>query len=177
MDEEQKKHIAQLLGQLKDADAGVRMQAVEALGKLKVSHPKIVETLQLVNENEPDVFVRQAIQNALQNPAHASYVKPANAHSPLPSASTSLATMTTEQLLQEQILMLQEVNGNLIKLQAALQQQADYPAPVIVKDFEMSVSAMIGFALKWLVASIPVGIIVGLFLFFLSACTGGLLFR
>ena len=120
MDEEQKKHIAQLLGQLKDADAGVRMQAVEALGKLKVSHPKIVETLQLIQENEPDVFVRQAIQNALQNPAHASYVKSANAHSPRPLANTSLSTMTTEQLLQEQILMLQEVNGNLVKLQAAL---------------------------------------------------------
>ena len=64
----------------------------------------------------------------------------------------SLQNATSDELLQEQVLLLGEINDRL-------------KSPVVVKDIDMSFGTMIGFILKWVVATaivtIPIWMIVG----------------
>ncbi len=82
--------------------------------------------------------------------------------------SVSAANYTNEQhiiaLLEEQNRTLKELSATLSSL-TSNQDSNREPNQHIwarVKDFEMSIGSMVAFSFKWLLASIPVGIVLGL---------------
>lgn len=50
--------------------------------------------------------------------------------------------------------------------------QPNFYSMTTIKDFDMSISSMIGLSFKWLVASIPVGIVIGILWMILAAIIG-----
>jgi hypothetical protein len=93
-----------------------------------------------------------------------------------------LSTETQDYLrtLLKAITLLKEQNDYLSAMQHNLAycttQESDkyYHFRSYITDINMSIGAMMSFMLKWLVASIPVGIIVGIVYFIILAITGNL---
>ena len=68
---------------------------------------------------------------------------------------------------QEIITLLKQQNELMVRLESLLNRsmerdEQDYGYRAYIKDFNMSIGSMIGLSFKWLVESIPLGIVLGI---------------
>jgi len=92
----------------------------------------------------------------------------ANTQSPSQPLLPGQPGIEIEQLLLDQNRLLAELNSNLIKLHKTIKYIAANEPPVRVTNITMSVFAMVDFMVKWIVACIPVGILLGIIYLLLS---------
>jgi len=87
-----------------------------------------------------------------------------------PQASESMIIENQQKLIK----LLEEQNQLLLKLgsnitDAMEQDEEGYYHFSKVRDFDMSMKKMVGFSFKWFIATIPLGIVIGVLYWFLSA--------
>ena len=68
---------------------------------------------------------------------------------------------------QEIITLLKQQNELMVRLESLLNRSMEednqkYEFRTSIRDFNMSIGSMIGLSFKWLVASIPIGIVLGI---------------
>jgi|GEM_PF-5646742 len=96
-----------------------------------------------------------------------------NSQSPPSNLQSDITTTQVNTTILE---MLQKQNELLEKIQTLLlnitekDSEGSYHIRSRIQDIDISIGSMVAMSFKWLIASIPVGIVVGFLLFLLRAC-------
>ena len=169
IDQQIKQEILTALKKLSDQNTSLRIEAIEQLGKIGVSHPQIIERLQSILANDPSLEARLAAQNAIDILQDTS-VRSQNMPSQIPTSDFSPKTESNIlAMLQKQNAILDNIRTLLLY---SLEKENDkaYHLRSRVTDVDLSIGSMIALSFKWLIASIPVGIVLFFVLLVLRGC-------
>ncbi len=182
-DNQTKQAIANAFGLLSDNDHSVRLEAVKQLGIIGVAHPKIIERLIAIVLNDPSDDVRGAAIHSLDilQPTPVDdgpQIVPITPKSDKPQtvpAQTQLfeSSLSNEKTMIELLRKQNEILENLrvlIYQSAEAKTEKEYRLRTRIVDIDMSISSIANLMFKWFIASIPVGIVIGFIIFFLSSC-------
>ena len=176
MDEQTRHAITNAMKQLSDEDSSIRIDGVKKLGEIGVDHPKIIERLQSVVSDDISSDVKETAKNSLallQNISVDSEIK-ANSHSKDSSLIKLENETTIIELLQEQNRLLKKMNILMVRGIQVVDDDEIFTNAEIT-DVNIPISSLAKLMFKWIVASIPVGILVWIIVAILSAIFGGFL--
>lgn len=170
IDQQTKQEISNALKALNETHSSRKIEAIKRLGEIGVYHPQIIERLQFLASNDMSPDVRAVAQNVigiLQNPSNSS--NPSLAKAPL-SETTANAESAILETLRKQNEILENIR-TLVVYSLEKQNEKAYQFRSRITDLDLSIGSMISLSFKWLIASIPVGIVLGFMLILLRACT------
>ena len=173
MDDQTKQALSIALKKLQDANLSTRLEAIESLGEIGVAHPQIIERLQTVASNDVSPEVRLAAEHSLQLLQPSSVVQEIPQTNNLPERQHVLVNPSKEDAILE---LLQKQNEILVNIQTLLTRSArsqnkdQYLFASKVVDVDLSIGTLANLMFKWIVASIPVGIVVWFIIFLLGGC-------
>lgn len=178
-DQQMKQEIVNALRALKDQNESLRIEAVKRLGEIGVAHPQIISRLQAVIANDSSPEVISAAKRSLgslqqDSPEDRSQVDSLSTPSDEHISDTE---ETILELLQKQDKALENIHDLIVnsletetKKEDGAHSRERYHIRSRIVDVDMPISSMVNLAFKWLIASIPVGIIVGFLLAGLQSC-------
>jgi hypothetical protein len=172
MEKEDRDLIINLLKKAKDDQPNVRKQAINEIAGLEISHPKLVEALLNIRDQDLDLNVRQAAATAVLMPVHKVHLSPEaiSENSINPQGTNDPPGDPLIHILHEQSRQLLQIDKHLIELNETLK-LSRAKSGVYVLDVDLSFEQMVKLLLKAAFASIPAGIILAFFAFLLSMCT------
>lgn len=167
-----KNEIANALKALNERNDILRREAVERLGEIGISHPKVIELLQDVVINDSSKSVRLAAQKSLdflqENPTD-------NLQSASCQQQTGISDLETESIILE---LLRQQNKTLESIRELIfnslvrekNSEKTYQVRSRVVEIDVSISSLIDLSFRWFIASIPLGIVVGIVVALLNSC-------
>ena len=175
IDNQTKQEITDALKQLNDSNVSARVSGAKKLGIIRISHPQIIERLQLVAQNDSSSDVRIEANQSLE------ILQPAPITNKQQNAIPQSASEDSSHINERKIIeLLQKQNEIIDNLRILIHQSTEaenpksYQLRTRIVDVDMSISSMVNLMLKWVIASIPAGIIIGFFLIVLSSCMAAL---
>jgi ATP-dependent Zn protease len=173
IDNQTKQAIAEALKLLSDNNSSTRIEAVKRLGIIGVAHPQIIERLQSIALNDVSPDVRNAANMSLEMLQPPPVNKSVVATYQEQQSSVSLTNeKSIIELLQKQNEILESLRV-LIFNSTESQTNKQYRLRTRIADIDMSISSMVNLMIKWVIASIPAAIIIGIMFFFFSAILSG----
>lgn len=172
IDNQTKQAIAEALKLLGDTNSSMRIEAVKRLGTIGVVHPQIIERLQSIALNDVSPDVRNAASMSLEMLQPPPVNKPVIASYQEQSGLSLTNEKSIIELLQKQNEILESLRI-LIFNSTEAQTNKQYRIRTRIADIDMSISSMVNLMIKWVIASIPAAIIIGVMFFFFSAILGG----
>ena len=170
INQQTKQEISNALKVLNETNVSRKIEAVRRLSEIGVNHPQIIERLQSVVSNDASPDVRVAAQNAISGLLSTSNSdKPSLAQAPLGEITPNSENAILE-MLRKQNEILENIR-TLIVNSLEKENEKAYHFRSRITDLDLSIGSMISLSFKWLIASIPVGIVLGFILMFLRACT------
>ncbi len=174
IDNQTKQAVADSLKLLGENNSSIRIEAVRKLGMIGITHPQIIERLRSVASNDPSPDVRNAANHSLE------LLQSVPADN---KPQTNLAQMQSGNLNQENeksiLELIQKQNEILENLRTLIfhsteaQNEKEYRLRTRIVDIDISISSMVNLMLKWVIASIPAAIIIGVVVFFFMTVLGG----
>jgi len=173
IDNQTKQSVTEAFKLLSDNNSSIRIEAVKKLGMIGIAHPQIIERLQSVALNDASSDVRNAANQSLEL-LHPTLVS----NKPLTSLSqTQSGDLSQEndkaiiELLRKQNAMLDNL---LVLISRSLEARSEKESQLRTRivDVDISISSMVGLMLKWVIASIPAAIIIGVMFLFFSTILG-----
>ncbi len=165
-----KQEITDALKALNDQNAALRIEGIKQLEKIGISHPQIIGRLQsiIANDSSPDVrLTAQHALDVLQNTQNDN-----SQNTPLqsqPNVVTPKVDSAIIDILQKQNQILENIQTLILNITEKESEKAYHIRSRIV-DVDMSIGSMVVLSFKWLIASIPVGIVIGFLLILLGSC-------
>ena len=172
IDNQTKQDITNALKLLSENNSSIRIEAVKKLGVIGVAHPQIIERLQSIASNDASPDVRYAANHSLEL-LQPSLVESKPQINPPQMQSGDLSQANEKAIIG----LLQKQNETLENLRILILQSTEaqnpkaYQLRTRIVDVDISVSSMVNLMLKWVIASIPAGIIIFFFVFILGSCT------
>lgn len=166
-----KQEITDTLKALNDQNAALRIEGIKQLEKIGVSHPQIIGRLQSIKANDSSPDVRLTAQHALdvlqntQNDDSQNTTLQSQPNVVTPNVDNAIID-----ILQKQNQILENIQ-TLILNSTEKKSENVYRICSRIVDVDMSLGSMVELSFKWLIASIPVGIVIGFLLFFLRGCS------
>lgn len=193
MDAQTKQALNEAFKQLRHEDPILRLEAIQKITEIGVQHPAINNELNNLAQNDAMEDVREAASEALAKiethaPVPAQVSAPAPATQAVTVAQTPPAPLSAQaptarfspegereiiQLLQRQTNLLDEIATGMVR-SAYETKDKQILFRTHVSEVNLSISSLANLMLKWIVASIPVAIILGFIMFIVSSCTAGL---
>lgn len=171
IDQQTKQEITDALKTLNDQNATLRIEGIKRLEKIGVSHPQIIGRLQSIIANDASHDVRLTAQHALDILQNIQNDNSQNTSSQSqPNVVTPKADTAIIEILQKQNQILENIQTLILNSTEKKSEKAYHIRSRIV-DVDMSIGSMIELSFKWLIASIPVGIVIGILLIFLRGCS------
>jgi len=178
MDEQTKQVITNAMKQLSNEDPSIRIDGVRKLGEIGVDHPKIIERLESLASEDSSPDVRNAANNSLtlfQGFSIDDEIK--NSQVTKESTLVDIGNeSTTIELLQEQNKLLKSLRKIVLRGTDIVEEDEIYTTTTIT-DVNIPISSLTKLMLKWVIASIPVVILIWGIVAILSILLGGLLFK
>lgn len=172
MDEQTKQAITNAMKQLNDENPSVRIEGAKKLGEIDIDHPKIIERLESVASDDFSAEVQHAAKNNLMLLQNISTSYDAKDSSSPKETDLENETSIIE-LLQEQNRLLKKMNKLMVRGIQAVDDDEIFTNTEIT-DVNISISSLANLMFKWIIASIPVGILVWIIVAILSAVFGGI---
>ena len=169
IDQKTKQEISNALKVLNETNTSRKIDAIKRLGEIGVYHPQIIERLQFLISNDTSTDVRAVAQNtinSLQNISNSGNSSPTQVSSDETTLDTENAILD---MLQKQNEILKNIR-TLIAHSLEKENETAYHFRSRVTDLDLSIGSMISLSFKWLIASIPVAIVLGFTLIFFQAC-------
>lgn len=172
IDNQTKQAISDAMKLLSNNDSSIRIQAIKKLETIGVAHPQIIERLQSVASNDISADVRNAASACLEvlqtppsdKPIAISYEKQSGLNQANEKTIIELLHKQNETLENLRVLFFNSAEARTNK---------EYQLRARVVDVDVSISSMVSLMLKWVIASIPAAIIIGILFFVFSAVLGG----
>ncbi|MHB8136072.1 MAG: hypothetical protein ACYDH1_17830 [Anaerolineaceae bacterium] len=168
--QEIKNKVSNAIFALQSQDTLTRLSAIDELKKIGFNHPQIIQSLESVNNSQSTLEVRLAAQDAI---VYLKTMPPEGIQKETPQSNSPEITTKLDpeirRILQEQNEKL-NIISDLLGKSLESNGQNRFQFRVNIMDLDMSISSMITLSFKWLIASIPVGIVIGIFVFFISGC-------
>lgn len=171
IDQHTKQEIANALIALNDQNASLRIDAVKRIGEIGISHPQIIERLKNVTASDWSADVRATamkVLDTLQNSSDNIHQKVSI--QPQLSEPTIRNEEAILEILQKQHETLASIK-NLLVYSLEKENEKSYRFRSRITDLDLSIGSMINMSFKWLIASIPVGFVLGFILIFFASCT------
>ena len=166
IDNQTKQAVTDALKLLSENNSSIRIEAVKKLGTLGIAHPQIVERLQSVALNDPSPDVRNAANHSLEvlqlNPVNKSQTNLSQMQSGDLNQANEKAII---ELLRKQNEILQNLRILVFHSTEAPENEKEYRLRTRIVDIDISISSMVVLMLKWVIALIPAGIIIGFLTF------------
>lgn len=175
IDNQTKQTITEALKLLNESNSSIRLEAVKKLGTIGVAHPQIIERLKSIalNDSSSDVRVEANHSLELLQPAPVNNIPSPNLPQPQSENLSQANEKAIIELLRNQNVILEDLR-TLIFDSTEAQNQKEYQLRTRIVDVDISISSMVTLMLKWVIASIPAGIIIGFVVFFLGGCLASL---
>lgn len=171
IDQQAKQEIANALKVLNEQNISLRIEAIKRLGEIGVFHPQIIERLQsvMVNDTSPDVRLTAqnviGILQSISNDSRQSITTQPPLGELSPKTENAILVM-----LQKQNEILENIR-TLVVYSLEKENEKAYHFRARITDLDLSIGSMMGLSFKWLIASIPVGIVLGFMLILLQSCS------
>lgn len=172
IDNQTKQAITDAMKLLSDSDPAIRIQAIKKLGTLGVAHPQIIERLQSVALSDISADVRNEANACLKELQPPLSEKPLALSNEEQSGLSRANEKTIIELLHKQNETLENLRVLFFNSTEA-RSSKEYQLRARIVDIDISISSMVSLMLKWVIASIPAAIIIGILFFFFSAILGG----
>lgn len=173
IDNQTKQAITDAMKLLSNNNSSIRIQAVKKLGTIGVAHPQIIERLKAVALSDVSPDVRNAANSSLEILQSTVNVPVATADQEQLGLSQANERVIIE-LLQKQNEILENLRV-LVFNSTESRTKKEYQLRTRIADVDISILSMVTLMLKWVIASIPAAIIIGIMFFFFSAILGGCL--
>ena len=172
IDNQTKQSITEALKLLSDNNSSTRTEAVKRLGTIGVAHPQIIERLQSAALHDVSSDVRNAANYSLEllQPTPISNKPQTN---PSQTQSEDLRQENEKviiELLRKQNAMLDNLLV-LISHSLVARNEKESQLRTRIVDVDITISSLANLMLKWIIASIPVGIIIFIAVIVLGSCT------
>jgi hypothetical protein len=172
-----KQEIVDAMKALNYQDDALRHEAVIRLGKTGISHPKIIEQLQEIVKNDSNKDIRIAAQKSLESLQNVINNTTQSISSQYErGVSVSETESAILELLRQQSNTLESIRFLVLNSLAKEKgSEKTYYVRSNIVDVDMSISSMTNLIFNWLIASIPVviivAIVVAIIFALLSSCT------
>ena len=175
MDDKTKQALSIALKNLQDTNLSVKLEALETIGEIGVAHPQIVERLQAIALNDLSPDARLEAERSLQLLQPEEIAQSDNL--PQKQPQTVIENPSKEDSILE---LLQKQNEILVNIQTLLTRGAqsknknEYRFISKIVDIDLSIGTLANLMFKWIVASIPVGIVIWFLVFLLGGCVASI---
>ncbi len=174
IDNQTKQAITDALKLLGENNSSIRIEAVRKLGTIGIAHPQIIERLQSIASNDPSLDVRKAANHSLEllQPVPTENESQANLAQMQSAGLSQSNEKAVLELLQKQNEILEGLR-TLILHSTEARTEKEYRLRTRIVDIDITISSMVNLMLKWVIASIPAGIIIGIMVFIFMTILGG----
>ncbi|MCK9622128.1 MAG: HEAT repeat domain-containing protein [Methylobacter sp.] len=165
IDQQTKHEIANALKALNEQNVSLRLEAIKRLGEIGVSHPQIIERLKSLITSDPSAEVRTTAKNVINklqiipdNIHQETATQPQLNEPTIPGNDDAILEM-----LRKQYEILASIQS-LLSYSLEKENEKVYHFRSRIKGIDLSIGSLVTLMFNWLIASIPVGFVLGIIL-------------